>query len=123
MSASFGPACITAAAMLLLAVGACSKDTSGAEAKRAAQSIWDTRCMNCHGRSGAGDGPQARLLDPKPRQLNNLAWQQTVTDEHLRTVIVQGGQVVGKSPLMAANPDLADKPAVVEALVAHIRGL
>lgn len=107
---------------VIMALG-CAGPTSPAQARAEAAQIWQTRCMNCHGRTGAGDGPQARLLTPSPRQLNDVAWRQSVTDEHLRTVIVQGGQAVGKSPLMAANPDLSGKPEVVDALVAHIRDL
>ncbi len=108
---------------LTVAAIGCGGAPGPAQARAEAQKIWDGRCLNCHGRNGAGDGPQARLLDTKPRQLNDYQWQATVTDAHLRQVIVEGGQVVGKSPLMAANPDLASKPEVVDALVAHIRSL
>ena len=104
-------------------VGACNRPPGRAAARREAATIWDTRCLNCHGRTGAGDGPQARLLATPPRQLNSVAWQQTVTDAHLRIVIVQGGQAVGMSSVMAPNPDLSGKPEVVDALVARIRGL
>ena len=104
-------------------VAGCGKPPSSAEARRVAYKVWEARCLNCHGRSGAGDGPQARLLDTQPRRLNDHAWQTSVTDEHIRTVIVRGGQEVGLSPLMTANPDLADKPEVVTALIARIRGL
>ena len=112
-----------ASVALALAIVGCGERPNEAQARRAADKIWNTRCLNCHGRHGAGDGPQARLLATKPRQLNDYAWQGTVTDQHLRLVIVEGGQSVGKSPLMAPNPDLASKPEVVDALVAHIRGL
>jgi hypothetical protein len=44
-----------------------------------------------------------------------------VTDDQIRETIVKGGAAVGKSPLMAPNPDLADKPAVVDALVKKVR--
>jgi hypothetical protein len=48
-------------------------------------------------------------------------WQKSVTDEHLAKIILEGGAAVGLSPLMPPNPDLADKPQVVDALVAVIR--
>ena len=38
-------------------------------------------------------------------------------------MIVEGGQAVGLSMLMTANPDLASKPDVVQALRAHVRSL
>ena len=108
---------------LALGLAGCGSPPTGAVATREANAIWNDRCVNCHGTHGDGDGPQARLLDTTPRRLRDWAWQQSVTDEHVGQVIVQGGQVVGKSPLMAPNPDLADKPEVVRALVARIRNL
>lgn len=88
-----------------------------------AQQIWQERCTTCHGPTGNGDGPQARHLQVEPRRLSDRAWQSTVSDEHLRTVILEGGPAVGLHPLMAPNPDLRSKPAVLEALVQHVRGL
>jgi hypothetical protein len=85
----------------------------------------DTRfsllCATCHGERGKGDGPGAIALNPKPRDYTDATWQKSVTDEELRKIIVQGGQAVGKSPLMPPNPDLQDKPGVVEALVQKVR--
>jgi len=45
-----------------------------------------------------------------------------MSDGQLRTAILQGGVGVGKSALMPANPDLADRPIVVEELVKIVRG-
>lgn len=109
--------------LALVLVAGCGNAPDQAAARKQAFEIWTNRCANCHGMRGAADGPQARLLDPPPRKLNDRAWQSTVTDEHLRTVIVDGGQAVGKSPLMAANPDLSSKPEVLDALVAYVRTL
>lgn len=109
--------------LVMFLVVACGKGPDQAAARKQAFEIWTDRCANCHGMRGAADGPQARLLDPPPRKLNDRAWQSTVTDEHLRKVIVDGGQSVGKSPLMAANPDLSGKPEVLDALVAYVRTL
>lgn len=96
---------------------------SPAQARKQAAQVWKLRCMTCHGVDGDGDGPQARHLAVKPRALRNKTWQASVTDEHLRTVIVEGGQAVGKSPVMAANPDLRKHPEVVDALVEIVRDL
>ena len=113
-----------AACLLVLGLAtACGKPPDEAVARKQAFEIWTNRCANCHGVRGAADGPQARLLDPPPRKLNDRAWQSSVTDEHIKKVIVDGGQAVGKSPLMAANPDLSDKPEVLDALVAYVRAL
>lgn len=85
--------------------------------------VFATRCSTCHGVAGKGDGVAAAALNPKPRDITDKAWQKSVTDDHLKKVIVEGGAAVGKSPLMTANPDLKDKPAIVDGLVAIIRDL
>jgi mono/diheme cytochrome c family protein len=87
-----------------------------------AKNIFQMRCVICHGQTGKGDGPGAANLDPKPRNYSDKAWQATVTDEDLKKVIVQGGAALGKSPIMPPNPDLGQKPEVLDALIAMIRG-
>lgn len=94
-----------------------------ADAAAAAKQKYDTLCTTCHGPQGKGDGPGAASLDPKPRDFTDPAWQDSVTDDHLRKVIVKGGPAVGKSPLMPPNPDLEGKPEVVNELVKFIRSL
>ncbi len=91
--------------------------------RRKAMTIWRERCATCHGMDGDGDGPQAEHLEVRPRTLSDRAWREKVTDEHLRTVIVEGGAAVGLNIAMAPNPDLRDQPKVLEGLVQHIRRL
>ncbi|MCB9537603.1 MAG: c-type cytochrome [Myxococcales bacterium] len=86
-----------------------------------AKQIMNTRCAACHGTEGKGDGAAAANLPVKPRPYQDQEWQNKVTDEHLKKVIVEGGASVGLSPLMAPNPDLKDKPAVVDELVKIVR--
>lgn len=86
-----------------------------------AKQIFTQRCVVCHGSAGAGDGAAAAALEPKPRAFSDPAWQESVTDDHLKTVIVSGGAAAGKSPLMPGNPDLKEKPEVVAELVKLIR--
>jgi mono/diheme cytochrome c family protein len=86
-----------------------------------ARKLFNTKCVVCHGDHGAGDGPGAAALNPKPRAFGDPTWQASVTDEHIRKTIVEGGAAVGKSPAMAANPDLADKPEQLTALVKIVR--
>lgn len=93
-----------------------------AEAMTAAQAKYDQLCVTCHGATGIGDGIGAAALNPKPRNYTDKAWQKSVTDEFLAKIIVQGGAAAGKSNLMPASPDLADKPEVVKGLVAIVRG-
>lgn len=87
-----------------------------------AQHMFDTMCATCHGAAGHGDGPAAATLDPKPRNYSDPAWQASVTDDQIRQTIVQGGQAVGKSPMMPGQPQLAQEPEVLDALVKIIRG-
>ena len=88
-----------------------------------AQEIFQARCVTCHGANGKGDGPGSAALNPKPRDYTSPEWQKSVTDEHIEKVIVGGGTAVGLSPLMPPNPDLANKPEVVAALVQVVRNL
>lgn len=86
-----------------------------------ARTVFDTKCVVCHGDHGAGDGPGAAALNPKPRAFADPAWQASVSDEHIKKTIVEGGAAVGKSVAMAANPDLKDKPDVQAELVKIVR--
>jgi mono/diheme cytochrome c family protein len=88
------------------------------EARRTFQTI----CATCHGPGGKGDGQAAAALNPKPRNYTDKAWQASVTDDDLKKIILQGGGAVGKSPVMPAQPQLANQPEVVDELVKIIRG-
>lgn len=93
------------------------------EARAQATDIFESRCVACHGAEGHGDGPAAANLNPRPRDFHNPKWQKSIDDATIARAIVSGGQAVGVSAEMAANPDLEDEPAVVAALVEHVRGL
>lgn len=128
-------------AVSLLAAGACSKKEAppasepttsaptasapaaapAADGRAEAKQLFDTLCATCHGASGKGDGQAASALNPKPRDYTDKAWQAQVTDEELRKIILLGGQAVGKAATMPGQPQLKDKPEVVDALVAMIR--
>ena len=88
------------------------------EAKRTFMTV----CATCHGADGSGNGPAAESLNPKPRNYTDPAWQASVTDADLKKIILEGGQAVGKSPMMPAQVQLRDKPDVVNELVMIIRG-
>ena len=93
------------------------------EADRAeAKELWASTCISCHGANGRGDGLAATGLPAKPQNFADPAWQAKVGDDEIARAIVGGGAVVRKSPLMPANPTLAQKPGVVAALREMIRG-
>lgn len=111
------------ATALTAALGAGQALADDAAAKAEADTVWQTRCTTCHGAGGKGDGAAAAALTPKPRDLTLASWQAGVTDEHIEKIIAEGGQAVGLSMLMPANPDLVSKPAVIKALREHVRSL
>lgn len=80
-------------------------------------------CTPCHGATGRGDGPASASFDPNPRDLSDSAWQLSIDDEYLSTIIKYGGASVGKSTAMPANPILNSDPDTLQSLVAHIRTL
>lgn len=111
------------ASALAAVLGAGNAMADEAAAKAEADTVWQTRCTTCHGAGGKGDGAAATALNPKPRDLTLATWQAGVTDEHIEKIIAEGGQAVGLSMLMPANPDLTSKPDVIKALRAHVRSL
>ena len=94
--------------------------TAGGAAE--ARALFDSLCFTCHGSSGHGDGPGAAAIDPKPRSFADVAWQASVTDDHIKKVIVYGGAAVGKSPMMVAQPQLKGNDKVLDGLVQIVRG-
>lgn len=115
-------------ALLLAAISGCNKDVetmddSPAAAQTEAAKIFAMRCAMCHGPTGAGDGATAANLSPKPRNLRDAKWQDSVDDAYIEKIIKVGGLGVGKSAAMPPNPDIADKDLVVKALVTRVRSL
>jgi cytochrome c553 len=102
--------------------GAKRGTTADVPAAERAQKMFQTVCAMCHGMDGTGRGPAAENLNPKPRNYTDPAWQASVDDETIRKTILLGGQAMGKSASMPGNPDLKDKPEVLDELVKIIRG-
>ena len=87
-----------------------------------AHKMFQMMCAVCHGFDGTGTGPGAEMLNPKPRNYTDAAWQASVTDEYLKKVILEGGAAVGKSGAMVGHPELKDQPETLDGLVSIIRG-
>lgn len=117
---------LKAIAVSLLLIG-CSKSNGENKqevpsgAAQEARNLFNSLCSTCHGQGGQGDGSGAAALNPKPRNYTDKAWQARVTNDEIRKIIVEGGAAVGKSPQMPANPNLRDRPDVVEELVKIVR--
>jgi cytochrome c553 len=86
-----------------------------------AHAMFETICATCHGNTGQGNGPAAESLPTKPRNYTDAAWQAGVTDAQIKDIIIHGGQAVGKSPLMPANPELERDTEKLDGLVKIIR--
>jgi len=80
-------------------------------------------CALCHGATGAGDGPGAAALNPKPRALNNKDEMAKITDHEVFTAIKMGGAAVGKSPLMVAWGAILGDDQKVHDVAAYVRSL
>ena len=68
---------------------------------KAGEADYQIYCASCHGKTGAGDGPVAQALNPKPARHDDGAYMNLLTDDYLFKVIKFGGTSVGKSPIMA----------------------
>jgi mono/diheme cytochrome c family protein len=79
-------------------------------------------CASCHGAGGAGDGPVSAGLDPKPTDHTDGAYMSSLSDDHLFTVVKEGGGAVGKSVLMAPWGGSLDDGQIWD-VVAHMRSL
>jgi cytochrome c553 len=86
-----------------------------------AHAMFETICATCHGNTGQGNGPAAESLPTKPRNYTDATWQANTTDAQIKDIIVHGGQAVGKSPLMPANPELERDTEKLDGLVKIIR--
>jgi mono/diheme cytochrome c family protein len=82
---------------------------------------WNQLCVTCHGNRGEGDGPAGRNLKPRPRSFGEDAWQEGITDEQIKEIIVKGGLAVNKSKDMPPNPELEGNERVLNSLLEKVR--
>jgi mono/diheme cytochrome c family protein len=77
-------------------------------------------CASCHGQSGKGDGPFSKGLPDKPANFTDRTYMATKTDKYLENIITNGGQSMGKSPLMPPFRRQL-KPEDLSNLITYIR--
>ena len=99
--------------LLLAAVPVKAKDAK-------TERLWKAKCASCHGVDGKAQTEQGKKMSM--HDITTAAWQKSVTDDQIKKTITGGGASVGKSPIMPAQPDLAQKPEVLDGLVKIIRG-
>ena len=57
-------------------------------------------CFNCHGKSGKGDGPAGKVLNPGPRNFTNCKFHKKRKDGELFWIIKNGSPGTGMVPLI-----------------------
>lgn len=98
---------------LLLLSGGCQRRQAAADPLADAKRSFDSLCAKCHGRDGRGGVPAAEGL-PAPRNLRDVTFQESRSDEELKHVIKHG-----KGPMPPFGVMLDD--AQMASLVQYIR--
>ncbi len=86
------------------------------------KATFEQYCASCHGSSGKGDGPAGAALNPKPKDLTAPGYVKGLKDDYMTKLIKEGGQAVGKSPLMPPWGS-ALKDDDVKNVIAYVRSL
>lgn len=112
---------ITAAAILAMVVLAGGVAQAGGDAAKG-KAAFQQYCASCHGPAGKGDGPMGAAMNPKLKDLSDKAFNGSMKDDYLVKLIKEGGQAVGKSPMMPKMGG-ALKDSDVADVIAYIRSL
>ncbi len=85
--------------------------------------VFNFYCAQCHGTEGLGDGPNVTDDFPvNPRNFTKADEMNKLSDADLKNVILKGGPVASKSPMMPPwGKTLSNEE--VDALVKHLREL
>ena len=87
------------------------------------EQVFGFYCAQCHGMEGKGDGPNVTADFPvDPRNFTKAEEMEKLSDADIKNVILEGGPVVSKSPMMPPwGKTLSGEQ--VDALVKHLRKL
>ena len=87
------------------------------------EQVFKFYCAQCHGPGGKGDGPNVTKDFPvSPRNFTSAKEMDKLTDADIKNVILDGGPVASKSPMMPPWGKTLTE-AQVDALVKHLRKL
>jgi glucose/arabinose dehydrogenase/mono/diheme cytochrome c family protein len=86
-----------------------------------ASNLFNTNCGRCHGTSGKGDGPDAKLLGAPVPDFTRPEFHAGRTDQRLHTAIKAGGGAVGGSEYMPPWEGMLTEREM-QAMVRHVRG-
>ncbi len=99
---------------LVLLFAALQPQPASAQQADEGKATFDKMCAACHGKTGAGNGPAAAGLKPKPASFTDPKFQAGRTDDSLKAFITKG-----KPPMPGFGKQLT--PAQVTSLVTYIR--
>jgi len=86
-------------AAVLLVFGFLSGASQAAD--EGTKQLFDFYCAQCHGTGGKGDGPNVTDDFPvNPRNFTKKDEMNKLTDADIKNVILKGGPVASKSPMM-----------------------
>ncbi|MEZ4417052.1 MAG: cytochrome c [Gemmatimonadota bacterium] len=87
-----------------------------------ARTTFQTVCATCHGKGGAGNGPGAAALNPKPANFTDPAFWKGKTDAELEKAIKDGGHSVGLSATMPAWGGMLSA-SQIQSMLAYLKTL
>ena len=102
---------LTVLGVSALLLGGASQPGSAEGDAAMGKQVYDQFCWTCHGKTGDGQGPVGKTLNPPPRDFTKADFKFGGTDQDIFDVISNGAASKGGSPLMApwgvviAEPD------------------
>jgi len=109
----------TLAALWIAASAVAAEQASGPNAEATGKRLYLERCAPCHGDGGAGDGPAAAALDPRPPSFRDAAFWKGRTTAQLRQAVREGKPGTLMAPFEGVLSD--EEIDAVVGYLAHFR--
>ncbi len=87
--------------------------TSDEEVLKKGHDLFISNCALCHGRTGWGDGPAGKAIDPKPSDLARIVEKDIATDAYLFWTVTEGGSELGTAMPAFATLSEEDRWTVI----------